>query len=57
MYKVETSLLRGHPLGLVQICTLSQGLQNLGEHVMSGIHKMLRDFIMDKNMDFLDDFL
>lgn len=45
------------PLGLVQMCTLSQGLQNLGEHIMSGINKMLRDFIPDKTMHFLDNVI
>ena len=43
------------PLGLVRMCTLPQGATNSVAHMMNGMNKVLRDFIPDKTMPFLDD--
>ncbi|KAL3692893.1 hypothetical protein R1sor_006544 [Riccia sorocarpa] len=43
------------PLGLVRMCTLPQGATNSVAHMMSGMNKILRDFVPEKTMPFLDD--
>jgi hypothetical protein len=43
------------PLGLVRMCTLPQGATNSVAHMMGGMNKVLRDFIPEKTMPFLDD--
>lgn len=43
------------PLGLVRMCTLPQGATNSVAHMMNGMNKVLRDFIPEKTMPFLDD--
>ena len=43
------------PLGLVRMCTLAQGATNLVAHMMNGMNKVLRDFIPQVTMPFLDD--
>ncbi|KAL2643033.1 hypothetical protein R1flu_010620 [Riccia fluitans] len=41
-------------LGLVRMCTLPQGATNSVAHMMSRMNKVLRDFIPEKTMPFLD---
>ena len=43
------------PLDLVRMCTLPQGATSSVAHMMNGMNKVLRDFIPDKTMPFLDD--
>ena len=43
------------PLGLVRMCTLPQGATNSAAHMMNGINKVLRDFIPQITMPFIDD--
>ena len=43
------------PLGLVRMCTLPQGATNSVAHMMNGMNKVLRDFIPQITMPFLDD--
>ena len=43
------------PLGLVRMCTLPQGATNSVAHMMNGMNKVLRDFIPQVTMPFLDD--
>jgi hypothetical protein len=43
------------PLGLVKMYTLSKGATNFVAHMINGMNKVLRDFILEKNMPFLDD--
>ena len=43
------------PLGLARMCTLPQGATNLVAHMMNGMNKVLRDFIPQITMPFLDD--
>ncbi|KAL3696508.1 hypothetical protein R1sor_010584 [Riccia sorocarpa] len=43
------------PLGLLRMCTLPQGATNSVAHMMNGMNKVLRDFIPEKTMPFLDD--
>jgi hypothetical protein len=43
------------PLGLVKMCTLPQGTTNSVAHMMNGMNEVLRDFILEKTMPFLDD--
>ncbi|KAL3676054.1 hypothetical protein R1sor_026002 [Riccia sorocarpa] len=43
------------PLGLVRMCTLPQGATNSVAHMMAGMNKVLKDFIPEKTMPFLDD--
>lgn len=42
---------------LVKMCTLSQGAMNSVAHIMNGMDKVLRDFILKKTMSFLDDVI
>ncbi|KAL3682680.1 hypothetical protein R1sor_000702 [Riccia sorocarpa] len=42
------------PLGLLRMCTLPQGATNSVAHMMNGMNKVLRDFIPEKTMPFLD---
>ncbi|KAL2641461.1 hypothetical protein R1flu_009048 [Riccia fluitans] len=42
-------------LELMRMCTLPQGASNSMAHMMSGMNKVLRDFIPEKTMPFLDD--
>ncbi|KAL3684152.1 hypothetical protein R1sor_002174 [Riccia sorocarpa] len=42
-------------LGLVRMCTLPQGATNSVVHMMAGMNKVLKDFIPEKTMPFLDD--
>ncbi|MCO5611390.1 hypothetical protein L7F22_065643 [Adiantum nelumboides] len=43
------------PLGLVRMCTLPQGATNSVAHMMNGMNKVLRDFILQTTIPFLDD--
>lgn len=43
------------PLGLVRMCTLPQGATNSVAHMMNAMNKVLRDFIPEKTMPFIDD--
>ena len=43
------------PLGLVTMCTLPQGATNSVAHTMNVMNKVLRYFILEKTMPFLDD--
>ncbi|GGS27692.1 hypothetical protein GCM10010252_77770 [Streptomyces aureoverticillatus] len=43
------------PFGLVRMCTFPQGATNSVAHMMNGMNKVLRDFIPEKTMFFLDD--
>jgi hypothetical protein len=43
------------PLGLVRMCTLSQGGTNSVAHMVNAMNKVLRDCIPDITMSFLDD--
>ncbi|KAL3676829.1 hypothetical protein R1sor_026777 [Riccia sorocarpa] len=43
------------PLGLVRMCTLPQCAKNSVAHMMHGMNIVLRDFIPEKTMPFLDD--
>jgi hypothetical protein len=40
------------PLGLVKMYTLSKGATNFVAHMINGMNKVLRDFILEKNMPF-----
>jgi hypothetical protein len=37
------------------MCTLPQGTTNSVAHMMNGMNEVLRDFILEKTMPFLDD--
>lgn len=43
------------PLDLVRMCTLPQGATNFVAHMMNGMNKVLRKFILEKTIPFLDD--
>ena len=43
------------PLGLVRMCTFSQGRTNSVAHMVNAMNKVLRDCIPDITMPFLDD--
>ena len=43
------------PLGLVRMCTLSQGATNLVIHMQSAQNQILRDFVFEKTILFVDD--
>ncbi|KAL2608432.1 hypothetical protein R1flu_027005 [Riccia fluitans] len=43
------------PLGLVRMCTLLQCATNSVAHMMHGMNIVLRDFVLNKTMSFLDD--
>jgi hypothetical protein len=43
------------PLDLLRMCTLPQGATNSIAHMMNAMNKVLRDFILEKTMPFLDD--
>ena len=43
------------PIGLVRMCTLLQGATNSVAHMMNTMNKMLRDYIPEITMLFLDD--
>ena len=43
------------PLGLIRMCTLPQGATNLVAHMMNGMNKVLKDFISQITMPFIDD--
>ena len=45
------------PLGLVRMCTLSQGGSNSVAHMVNAMNKVSRDCIPDITMPFLDDIL
>jgi hypothetical protein len=40
------------PLSSVKMCTLLQGATNSVSHMMNGMNRVLRDFILEKNMPF-----
>ncbi|KAL3687991.1 hypothetical protein R1sor_014300 [Riccia sorocarpa] len=43
------------PLGLLRMCTLPQGATNSVTHMQNAMNKVLRDFVPEKTMPFLDD--
>ena len=43
------------PIGLLRMCTLSQGATRSVAHMMNSMNKVLRDCILDITMPFLDD--
>lgn len=43
------------PLGLARMCTLLQEATNFVVYIMNGMNKVLRDFIPEMTMLFLDD--
>ncbi|KAL3700490.1 hypothetical protein R1sor_018512 [Riccia sorocarpa] len=43
------------PLGLLRMCTLPHGATNSVAHMMNDMNKILRDFVPEKTMHFLDD--
>jgi hypothetical protein len=45
------------PLGLVRMCTLPQGATNSVAHMQSAMNQILRDFVPEKTIPFVDDIL
>ena len=43
------------PLGLVKMCTLPQGATNLVAHMQSTMNQILKDFVREKTIPFVDD--
>ncbi|KAL3695501.1 hypothetical protein R1sor_009577 [Riccia sorocarpa] len=43
------------PLGLMRMCTLPQGATNSMAHIQNTMHKVLRDFVPEVTIPFLDD--
>jgi hypothetical protein len=43
------------PLGLVRMCTLPQGATNSVAHMQSAMNQILRDFVLEKTIPFVDD--
>ena len=43
------------PLGLVRMCTLPQGATNSVAHMQSAMNQILKDFVLDKTIPFVDD--
>jgi hypothetical protein len=43
------------PLGLVRMCTLPQGATNSVAHMQSALNQILRDFVPEKTIPFVDD--
>ena len=43
------------PLGLVRMCTLPQGAMNSVAHMQSAMNQILKDFVPDKTIPFVDD--
>ena len=43
------------PLGLVRMCTLPQGATNSVAHMQSTMNQILKDFVPDKTIPFVDD--
>ncbi|KAL3694555.1 hypothetical protein R1sor_008206 [Riccia sorocarpa] len=43
------------PLGLMRMCTLPQGATNSVAHMQNAMHKVLRDFVPEVTIPFLDD--
>jgi hypothetical protein len=43
------------PLGLVRMCTLPQGVTNSVAHMQSAMNQILRDFVHEKTIPFVDD--
>ena len=43
------------PLGLVRMCTLPQGATNSVAHMQSAMNQILKDFVPDKTIPFVDD--
>jgi len=43
------------PLGLMRMCTLPQGATNSVAHMQNAMNKILRDFIPEKTIPFVDD--
>ncbi|KAL3676472.1 hypothetical protein R1sor_026420 [Riccia sorocarpa] len=43
------------PLGLMRMCTLPQGATNSVAHMQNAMHKVLREFVPDITIPFLDD--
>ncbi|KAL3681576.1 hypothetical protein R1sor_024532 [Riccia sorocarpa] len=43
------------PLGLMRMCTLPQGATNSVAHMQNAMHKVLRDFVPDVTIPFVDD--
>jgi hypothetical protein len=43
------------PLGLMRMCTLPQGATNSVAHMQSAMNQILRDFVPDKTIPFVDD--
>ncbi|KAL3675475.1 hypothetical protein R1sor_025423 [Riccia sorocarpa] len=43
------------PLGLMRMCTLPQGATNSVAHMQNAMHKVLRDFVPEVTIPFVDD--
>ena len=43
------------PLGLVRMCTLPQGATNSVAHMQNAMNRILRDFVPEKTIPFVDD--
>ena len=43
------------PLGLVQMCTLPQGATNSVAHMQNAMNQILKDFVPEKTIPFVDD--
>ena len=43
------------PLGLIRMCTLPQGATNSVAHMQSAMNQILKDFVPDKTIPFVDD--
>ena len=43
------------PLGLVRMCTLSQGATNSVAHMQNAMNQILKDFVPEKTIPFVDD--
>ena len=43
------------PLGLVQMCTLPQGATNSVAHMQNAMNQILKDFVPEKTISFVND--
>ena len=43
------------PLGLMKMYTLPQGATNSMAHIQSAMNQILRDFVLEKTIPFIDD--
>ena len=43
------------PLGLVRMCTLPQGATNSVAHMQNAMNQILKDFVLEKTIPFVDD--